>query len=293
MCSFSALGLSKEIFSLRCFLVIYRLIIAYFWRLIRVLLVSDFIQSIPLGWEQILLFFILALVAEILGTISGFGSSVLFVPMAGMFFDFSTVLGVTALFHVFSNVFKIYLFRQNIDRKLLLWLGLPSVIFVIIGAYLSQYIQSNIFKLILAIVLIGLSIFMLLFRNKRLRISEKNYFLGGLSSGFLAGFIGTGGAIRGLVLSAMQLEKDVFIASSAWIDLGIDLARTGVYFFNGYIQREVLWVFPGLILMSLLGSYLGKRILKHISEERFSNMVLLIVAAIGLYQLWSFFFEIG
>jgi len=35
--------------------------------------------------ENYYLFFILALLAEILGTVSGFGSSILFVPLASIF----------------------------------------------------------------------------------------------------------------------------------------------------------------------------------------------------------------
>jgi uncharacterized protein len=36
------------------------------------------------------LFFLIALLAEVVGTIGGFGSSVFFVPLAGLFFDFHT-----------------------------------------------------------------------------------------------------------------------------------------------------------------------------------------------------------
>jgi uncharacterized membrane protein YfcA len=64
------------------------------------------------------LFFLLALLAEIIGTISGFGSSILFVPIASLFLDFKVVLGITAVFHVFSNLAKIYFFHEGIDKKI-------------------------------------------------------------------------------------------------------------------------------------------------------------------------------
>ena len=59
------------------------------------------------------LFLLLALLAEIVGTISGFGSSILFVPLASYFIDFKLVLGITAVFHVFSNLSKIFLFQKE------------------------------------------------------------------------------------------------------------------------------------------------------------------------------------
>lgn len=66
------------------------------------------------------IFVLAALISEIIGTIGGFGSSVFFVPLAGLFFDFQTVLAITAIFHVFSNSTKLILFRSQIDYKLLL-----------------------------------------------------------------------------------------------------------------------------------------------------------------------------
>ena len=80
------------------------------------------------------LFIALAFISEVLGTVSGFGSSILFVPVASLFFDFKTVLGITAVFHVFSNLSKIALFRKGINKELTIKLGIPAFIFVIIGA---------------------------------------------------------------------------------------------------------------------------------------------------------------
>jgi uncharacterized membrane protein YfcA len=61
--------------------------------------------------ENLYLFILLALLAEIAGTVGGFGSSLFFVPIASYFLDFHSVLGITALFHVSSNLSKIAFFR--------------------------------------------------------------------------------------------------------------------------------------------------------------------------------------
>ena len=47
-----------------------------------------------LSLDRALLFLALALLADVAGTLGGLGSSVFFVPMAGFFFDFETVLGI-------------------------------------------------------------------------------------------------------------------------------------------------------------------------------------------------------
>ena len=95
------------------------------------------------------LFFLIAFLSEVIGTIAGFGSSVFFVPLAGFLFGFHEVLALTSVLHVFSNSAKLLLFRQHVQWKLLLLLGLPGIVFVILGAFLSRQVEFRFTELIL------------------------------------------------------------------------------------------------------------------------------------------------
>lgn len=235
--------------------------------------------------ELIILFTVLALLAETLGTVSGFGSSVFFVPIASFFFDFHTVLGVTALFHIFSNISKIVFFRDGINWRMVIQMGIPAMIFVSIGAFFSKWFDGELLESILAAFLILFSILFLVFHKIFVRPTRLNSFLGGSISGFVAGFVGTGGAIRGMALSAFKMEKAVFIATSAIIDFGVDLSRGAVYFSNGYMHKHDLKYVLILLGVSILGTYLGKIILNRISEEQFKKIVLVVILGIGLVTL--------
>ena len=235
--------------------------------------------------EKYIYFFILAFVAEVIGTISGFGSSILFVPLASMFFDFKAVLAITAVFHVFSNLSKIYLFKTGIQKDIVLKLGVPAVIFVIIGAILTNIIPQKEIELWMNFVLILLSVFLIFNSDKKLEQSDKNLIVGGISSGFLAGLVGTGGAIRGLVLTAFSLEKDSFLATSALIDLGVDFSRAIVYVSSGYFLNEFLIFIPFLILISIAGSYTGKLVLNKMPQKYFRNIVLIVIVSIAIYSI--------
>lgn len=238
------------------------------------------------------LFLLLALVAEIVGTVGGFGSSVFFVPIGNFFFDFHFVLGLTALFHLFSNVSKIVLFKKGLDKKLLMNIGVPSVIFVIIGGYLTKIVDSFVLEIFLALFLVCLSLLFLIKKDLVIDPNKKNAITGGVLSGFSAGLLGTGGAIRGLTMAAFNLEKSVFIATSAFIDFFIDFTRTFVYFNNGYIHKEHLIYLPFLLVIGFLGTYLGKRILQYIKQDRFKRISLLLILLIGLVTLVNVYFKI-
>ena len=231
------------------------------------------------------IFIILSLLAEVLGTVGGFGSSVFFVPIANFFFDFQSVLGITALYHLSSNVTKIAFFKKGLDKTLVLYLGIPAVIFVLIGAYFSNYFDPIVLTYLLGFFLITLSLLFLIFKKLKVNANVKNALIGGSLSGLSAGLLGTGGAIRGMTMAAFKLDKNKFIATSAVIDLGVDISRTIIYFLNGYVHKEDLYLIPVLLVVSIIGTWIGKKILHRISQDHFRNFVLVLILLIGILSV--------
>ena len=236
------------------------------------------------------IFLILTLVAEIIGTIGGFGSSVFFVPLGNFYFDFQSVLGLTAIFHLSSNLSKIFLFKKGLDKRLLLSIGIPSVIFVVIGGFLSKIFNSNFLEIFLSIFLIGFSLLFLIKSKLSISPNDKNAVVGGALSGFSAGLLGTGGAIRGLTMASFNLEKSVFIATSAFIDFLIDFSRTFVYYSNGYIHKHDLKYVPFLFIIGLIGTFIGKKILAYIPQSKFRRLSLSLILIVGIITMTKLLF---
>ncbi|MBW2939133.1 sulfite exporter TauE/SafE family protein [Aureisphaera sp. CAU 1614] len=234
-------------------------------------------------------FLLLALVAEIIGTIGGFGSSVFFVPIGNFYFDFYTVLGLTAVFHLSSNLSKIFLFKKGLNKFLLLYIGAPSVVFVILGGYLSKIVKSDYLEVILGVFLIALALLFLIKKNLVIKAEKKESIIGGSLSGLTAGLLGTGGAIRGLTMAAFNLEKSVFIATSAFIDFMIDFSRTIVYYQNGYIGSEEIKYVPFLFVIGLVGTFIGKKILNYIPQSKFKRISLVLILVIGVFTLLNYY----
>lgn len=233
------------------------------------------------GYASLIIFFLITLLAEILGTIGGFGSSLFFVSLAQFLYDFQTVLALTGLLHIFSNTAKIVLFRKTIDWRLVLWLGVSSIALAIVGAYITRVVSFTYARLILGVFLVIFSLFFFWKPDFKLSATIPNSILGGSLAGFLAGFIGTGGAIRGLVLASFNLEKNLFVGTSAAIDFGVDLSRTIIYLDSNYLDRD-LWIYvPLLMVASFIGSYLGKIVLSKLSQNKFRIFLLSLVLFMG------------
>jgi uncharacterized membrane protein YfcA len=190
---------------------------------------------------------------------------------------------------VFSNLSKIFLFQKGIDKNIAIKLGIPAVLFVILGAYLTSVIPLKEIELGMNLIILGLTLFLISGAGKKIKQSNFNLYTGGVISGFLAGLIGTGGAVRGITLAAFGLEKDVFIATSALIDLGVDSSRGVVYILQGYFTKEHIILLPFLILIAIVGSYFGKKILTYLPEKYFHYVVLGVIGTISILQTIQYF----
>lgn len=230
-------------------------------------------------------FVLLALLAEIIGTLGGFGSSVFFVPLAGLFFELHTVLALTGLLHVFSNISKLWLFRGHVDKRLLLLFGIPSVVLVWVGAELTATISSATATLVLGIFIVLFSLVMLIIPKLKLRAVSGTAIVTGGIAGFFAGLVGTGGAIRGLGLAAFGLGREAFIATSAAIDMGVDLLRSVVYLQMDYLPASAVVWLPVLLGVATLGSWLGKKIVMRLNENTWRRVLLLLLLLVGSWLL--------
>lgn len=231
------------------------------------------------------IFLFLALIAEIFGTVGGFGSSVFFVPLANFYFDFESVLGLTAIFHLSSNLSKIVLFKKGLDKRLLINIGIPSILFVVIGGLLTKVFNNSYLELFLGLFLVILALLFLIKKKLIINPVRRNAIIGGSLSGFSAGLLGTGGAIRGLTMAAFNLEKNVFIATSAFIDFLIDFSRTFVYYYNGFIHKHDLIYVPFLLVIGIVGTAIGKKILNYIPQDKFKKISLSLILMIGIITL--------
>ena len=234
------------------------------------------------------LFFLLAFVSESVGTISGFGSSVFFVPLAGMLFDFQTTLALTGILHIFSTSAQVIMFRKSINWKLTLFIGIPSVLMVILGAYLNNKVNLKYAELVMGTFLVAFALTFLIKKNLKFKATNFNAITGGALAGFLAGLIGTGGAIRGATLTAFDLPKNSFVGTSAGIDFAVDFSRTIVYLSNGYLNQKYFWYLPVMFVLAYAGAWTGKLILNKIPQEIFKTIVLSLIMAVGLLMIYGF-----
>jgi uncharacterized membrane protein YfcA len=237
--------------------------------------------------EFIILFFIIAFLTVIIGTVAGFGTSTVFLPIALFFMDFKTALVLVAICHISSNIGKVIFFRQGLDKRLILLFGVPGVILTVFGAYFVVYISQDNLQIILGIFLFLFSIYSLIKPDFEIRAEPKNTIIGGSISGFSQGLIGIGGPLRGAFLISYGLEKYKYIATLAAIAVAIDMTRIPLYLAYNLLEPQYYYYIVPLIIIGIVGAYTGKKIVKRIPQNVFKKIVLIAIAITSLLLIYK------
>ncbi|MEW6011395.1 MAG: sulfite exporter TauE/SafE family protein [Euryarchaeota archaeon] len=233
--------------------------------------------------NTLILFLLAAYLSEVAGTMAGFGSSTLFMPLALFLVDFRIALVMVAVLHISGNLGRLGFFKKGLNYRILLLFGVPSVILTVIGAFLVDYVNQDILKFSLGLFLIFYVIWSLYKSDFKISPTPISTTLGGGLSGFLAGLIGTGGALRAAFLTGFGLKKEVYLATAAAIALGVDLTRLPIYLSQGFLPDELIILIPFLVVAAITGSYTGKKLLSRISAAGFRRVVLGALLLMGVY----------
>ena len=98
----------------------------------------------------------------------------------------------------------------------------------------------------------------------------------------MQGLLGIGGPLRGAFLISYDLDKFKYIATLAAIAVIIDLTRIPIYLTNNLLEPQYYIYIPILVVLGIIGSYIGKRIVVFIPQDAFKKVVLV---AIGFASL--------
>ena len=229
------------------------------------------------------LFLCIVIIASCIGTMTGFGTSTIMVPIVLLFYPVPQTLLFVGIIHWFGNIWKLILFRKGFQWKLILSFGVPGIVASFLGASLVFNIPGIILSQILGTFLICYVIYLFLKSSFKIKPSLLTGACGGALSGFFAGVFGIGGAVRGLFLTAFDLPKEVYIATAGAIALFIDTTRLTTYFLKGArLEQLLLWGLLIFIPASFLGARIARHIVDKIPQEHFRKVVAVFLLLVGI-----------
>ncbi len=235
---------------------------------------------------EIVLISLLTLVASTIGTLFGFGTSTLMIPILLFYLPLGETLLLVGVVHFFGDIWKIILFRQGIRWGIILTFGIPGIITSFFGAKLTFAISETLLSQLMGAFLIAYIVLLLIKPRYKLAQKPVNAIAGGALSGFFAGIFGISGAIRSVFLTAFDLPKAVYLATVGAIAFVVDITRITTYLLNG--TRLSLDHTVGFILfipISFLGAWVAKRFVDKIPQRHFRPIVASFLLVVGVKLL--------
>ena len=231
------------------------------------------------------------LVGSAVSVVAGFGGGLLFFAAMAAVLDFALVIPLHGTIGASANIFRISLFWKHIDRsasKSFLVTFLPCALLSTVAWYFlieTEAAQPYI-KMAIAVCLI---VFTLM---PNFEIKSKNRFKVMAGAGVATGLpvmLFNVGPLLVPFLVALDLKKDSFIGTFAFIGLIITLSKIPLFLF---ILDRLSWEIGLLIVLMIaavgIGTYAGKAISGQVSENLFRALVKIILIAISLkLLLWD------
>jgi len=259
------------------------------------MLFSDFLNTLLVNWEIILLFFIIAVLYSSVGF--GGGSSYLAVlALTSIAFIHFRAIALLCNIVVVSGGTFIYIKHKLFNWKKIIPLVLVSVPMAFIGGYLK--ISQTYFFILLGLTLIIAAFLMwtskyiskkgedLKFKNSI--IKDVSY---GGGIGFISGMVGIGGGIflaPLLHLTKWDTPKRIAATSSFFI-LVNSIAGLGGQYLNPEFSIEPTITIL-LMFTVLIGGQIGSRLsVQFISPLYIKKGTALLIAFVGIRILWKYF----
>ncbi len=233
-------------------------------------------------------FFVAAFLAGIVGTVAGFGAATILLPIGLLFFDFKTALVLVAFAHLFGNLGRLAFFHKKLVWRVIAYFGLVGIPSTLLGALLVTHVHESVLQAGLGVFLVLYGLFALAKPSFRLKPTKASMIAGGISSGVLAGLIGTGGALRTAFLTAYRMPKARYIATSGAIAFAVDGIRIPIYLKDGLLASSYYWMLPVLLVLSVAGAYIGKRLTGKIPQLLFGRIVLVCLIVAGAKLIFNY-----
>jgi uncharacterized protein len=230
-----------------------------------------------------LLIFAAAFGAGAISAVAGFGIGTILTPLLGFGIGVRLAVAAASIPHFIGNSARLWTLRHRVDRNVLKSFGLMSAAGALAGALLHAVASIPTLKFGMAVLLIIAGALGVAGYSDRVRMGPRGAWFAGALSGFLGGFVGNQGGIRAAAMLALDVRKEVFVATAVAIALVVDGARLPIYALT--TGRELLnaWTIVAIASTGVLaGTLLGKLLLGWIPENIFRRIVSALLVALGI-----------
>ena len=217
-------------------------------------------------------------VAAFMQIVSGFGFSLLSVPLMTLAIEPKIAVVVASLTSIFVTTWQAIHSRNEADRQLVRKMTTGAYVGMPLGLLVFITVDDNVLRLMLGVAVL-IAVVLLAFRINLHHSGPHLDYGAGFVSGVLSTSLSTNGPPLVFALQARQLSAVTFRATISTVFALCNIGGLTLFLVSGKITRDGLVAAAVTVPALLLGQLLGFPIRKHIHGERFRWLVLIMLAA--------------
>lgn len=217
------------------------------------------------------------------------GAGMLAVPLLANVFGGQSSSGVLLPMLVMADVLGVWYYHRHASWSHLKILFPWAALGVILGTIVGKYIDDKIFKIIMAVIILGSVVVMLwLERAHREDVPRQKGFA--VTTGILGGFTSMVGNLAGTVMAvyllSIRLPKNVFIGTTAWFFMVTNWFKVPFHVFVWKTITLNTFLFDLLALpFIILGAYFGITIVQRLSEQMYRWFIIFMTIVAAVFML--------
>jgi uncharacterized membrane protein YfcA len=221
------------------------------------------------------------LTAYVIFGISGFGSTIIAVPLLAHLYPIKFVIPMVVTLDCVGAISMGLRLRADVDRRELVPLLPFLAIGLLIGAFLLLRLPAELLLGGLGIVVVGYGLLYASGRQPRVRVGRWAAPPVGIFAGTTSSMFGVGGPIYVMYLTARGSTPEQIRATVPVIFIFTTIARIAIFFAAGLFTLEVLYTAAALLPVMVLGMWLGHHLHLSLSREQLVRIIGALLVASG------------
>jgi uncharacterized protein len=226
-----------------------------------------------------------AFIAATIAAVSGFGGAAVLLPALVAVFGVRDAIPILTVAQLIGNGARVWFNRREVNWRVVGWFSLGAVPFGFLGGYLFATAPLSALTRFLG----GFLLFVVLWRHLRRRELAKpplkSFAAIGAGATFLSALLGSVGPIMAPFFLAFGLVKGAYIGTEAMATVVMHLTKLIAYRQASVLQGRAIVAGLALGPIMVLGSYVGKKIVAHLSERVFVLIIEVVLVVAGLLFL--------
>jgi uncharacterized membrane protein YfcA len=230
-----------------------------------------------------------ALVASILGGVSGYGTGALMPLILVSLVGAEPVVPIIAISALFSNTSRVGAFLKYVDWRRVAIVLIGSVPTCVLGAGGYTKLTNAGAAMVIGSMLILSVPLRRLLKHHGVQVGDRGLLLGSIGYGVVVGGTAGSGVILLSMLMAAGLEGAAVIATDAAVSIVIGIVKVSVFGIAGALSAQVISFALLIGIVALPGAFLARAFVERMPVHVHTAILDVVVLVGGVFLIYSAF----